>query len=200
MPSALSSPAFPLLQALRQGTASLHKRLEARMPFFSAGFDLPAYRHLLMAYHGFHAPLERQLAAHLPALDHARRAKTPALTQDLRALGLSPGEIDALPCCQALPEVTDEATALGVMYVLEGSTLGGQVLKRALAERLGIDHDSGGAFLDVYGTETGTLWRGFLHFLECYPASPVQQANTVRAAIDTFTCFEQWLEAREVLL
>lgn len=170
------------------------------MPFFSAGFDLAAYRNLLMAYHGFHAPLERRLAAYLPELDQPRRAKAPALVQDLRALGLTSGEVDALPHCQALPEVEHAASALGVMYVLEGSTLGGQVLKRAMAERLAIDHSCGGAFLDVYGAETGSLWRSFLHCLECYPASPEQQASTVQAAIETFACFEQWLEVQEVLL
>ena len=170
------------------------------MPFFSAGFDLAAYRNLLMAYHGFHAPLERRLSPFLAELDQPRRAKAPALLRDLHALGLTPAETDTLPECQMLPAVTCEASALGVMYVMEGSTLGGQVLKRVMAERMGVDQASGGAFLDVYGTETGSLWRGFLLFLDRYRASPEEQARTVQAAIDTFASFERWLEAREVLL
>lgn len=186
-----TTPPSPLLLALREGTRDCHKALEARLPFFSPGFDSAAYRRLLQAYYGFHAPLEHQLKDY----QGPERCKTAALTDDLRALDLSEAEIGALPLCQALPVVRDEASALGVMYVLEGSTLGGQVLKRAMAERLGIGHDSGAAFLDVYGELTASHWRSFLERLAKAPA----QAVTVQAAIDTFTRFEAWLSQRNVL-
>ena len=200
MPIASGKSPSPLLTALRHGTGPCHKALEDRLPFFSPRFDHPAYRRLIAAYYGFHAPLEQALAGFLPALEPQRRAKAPALVTDLRNLGLTPTQIDALPLCAALPPVTDQAQALGVMYVLEGSTLGGQVLKRAMAERLDIGAGNGGAFLDVYGSETGSLWRGFLQFLEQAPDSPADQARVAQAAIDTFTGFERWLERREVLL
>ncbi|HKS13123.1 MAG TPA: biliverdin-producing heme oxygenase [Pseudomonas sp.] len=200
MPTASGKSPSPLLTALRQGTGPCHKALEDRLPFFDPRFDRPAYQRLIAAYYGFHAPLEQALAGFLPALEPQRRAKAPALVTDLRNLGLTPTQIDALPLCTALPPVTDQAQALGVMYVLEGSTLGGQVLKRAMAERLDIGAGNGGAFLDVYGPETGSLWRGFLQFLEQAPGSPADQARVAQAAIDTFTGFERWLERREVLL
>lgn len=185
----------PLLLALREGTRDCHKALEARLPFFSPGFDSAAYRRLLQAYYGFHAPLENSLSNY----QGAERRKTPTLARDLLALNLSEAEVGALPLCQALPAICDEASALGVMYVLEGSTLGGQVLKRAMAERLGIDHDSGAAFLDVYGELTGSYWRSFLERLGQAAAAMPTQATTVQAAIDTFTCFEAWLGQHEVL-
>ncbi|MDF0733610.1 biliverdin-producing heme oxygenase [Pseudomonas entomophila] len=194
MPSTAHLPTSPLLLALRAGTQASHKALERRLPFFSAGFDQAAYRQLIAAYYGFHAPLETLLTEH-----QARaRDKTPALARDLQALALSPAQIDALPRCQALPAVADAASALGVMYVLEGSTLGGQVLKRAMAERLGIDASNGGAFLDVYGSATGQHWRAFLDRLGQAPATA--QASAVQAAVATFERFEQWLEQRQVLL
>lgn len=186
--------ASPLLHALREGTRACHKGLEQRLPFFSEGFDLPAYRRLVEAYHGFHAPLDAALAGY----QGAERCKAPALVQDLRALNLARHDIDALPLCPTLPRIDSEACALGVMYVLEGSTLGGQVLKRAMAERLGIDADSGAAFLDVYGPETGANWRAFLQRLA--EASVSTQAQSVDAAITTFECFEQWLDQQGVLL
>ncbi len=147
----------PLLLALRQGTRDCHKMLEARLPFFSPSFDSADYRRLLQAYYGFHFPLEHCLSDY----QGRERHKAPTLARDLLALGLSEADVGALPLCQALPAIHDEASALGVMYVLEGSTLGGQVLKRAMAERLGIGHDSGAAFLDVYGERTGEAsWSG----------------------------------------
>lgn len=184
----------PLLLALREGTRTCHKGLEQRLPFFSEGFDLPAYRCLIEAYHGFHAPLDAALTGY----QGAERRKAPALVKDLRALNLARHDIDALPLCPTLPRIDSEACALGVMYVLEGSTLGGQVLKRAMAERLGIDADSGAAFLDVYGPETGANWRAFLQRLA--EASVSTQAQSVDAAIATFECFEQWLDQKGVLL
>ncbi|HCV37987.1 MAG TPA: biliverdin-producing heme oxygenase [Pseudomonas sp.] len=183
----------PLLLALRQGTRDCHKMLEARLPFFSPSFDSADYRRLLQAYYGFHFPLEHCLSDY----QGRERHKAPTLARDLLALGLSEADVGALPLCQALPAIHDEASALGVMYVLEGSTLGGQVLKRAMAERLGIGHDSGAAFLDVYGERTGSYWRSFLERLGRAPAA--EQAATMQAAIDTFTRFEAWLDHRGVL-
>lgn len=182
----------PLLLALRAGTQACHQRLEARLPFFRKDFDLPAYRRLMQAYHGFHAPLQTLLADH----QGSERDKTAILENDLLALGLSRAEISSLPRCRALPPTQDQASVLGVMYVIEGSTLGGQVLKRAMAERLGIDGDNGASFLDVYGPLTGAHWRSFLQRLD-QPAAG--HARTVAAAIATFECFEQWLQDCGVL-
>lgn len=190
---AMSVTISPLLLALREGTRACHEGLEARLPFFSEGFDRAAYAHLLGAYHGFHAPLDILLAEY----QGTERNKTPALSRDLGALAI---DIEALPLCHALPRIDDEASALGVMYVLEGSTLGGQVLKRAMAERLGIDADNGGAFLDIYGAHTGARWRSFLDRLAGADPEPASQARTVKAAVETFTCFERWLEERRVLV
>ncbi|MFJ4112616.1 biliverdin-producing heme oxygenase [Pseudomonas sp. NPDC089758] len=194
MSASPSSPS-PLLLALREGTRDCHKSLEARLPFFAASFDAAAYSRLLQAYYGFHAPLEARLGDYQEPV----RAKTPALTLDLQALHLSAADIDALPLCQALPGIDDEAGALGVMYVLEGSTLGGQVLKRAMAERLGLGPANGTAFFDVYGARTGDYWRRFLDRLGQASSAPAAQAATVQAAIETFQSFERWLEQRNVL-
>ena len=76
-------------------------------------------------------------------------------------------------------EMGDDSThtCLGALYVLEGATLGGQVLRREMAQRLGVNADNGGAFLDVYGAETGRRWR--------YPGARRKTAGafpTLRAA------------------
>ncbi|WP_295488068.1 biliverdin-producing heme oxygenase [uncultured Pseudomonas sp.] len=196
MPDTPRPPSSPLLLALRQGTHACHKTLETRLPFFSDAFDLHAYRRLVAAYHGFHAPLEARLSDY----QDDDRHKAPTLRRDLQALGLTVAQIDALPLCRDLPTITDHAHALGVMYVLEGSTLGGQVLKRAMAQRLGIDADSGGGFLDVYGSATASRWRSFLQRLEQAPTSPAAVADSVACAVATFECFAQWLDTCQVLL
>ena len=83
--------------------------------------------------------------------------------------------------------------------MLEGATLGGQILRREIAARLNLDADNGAAFLDVYGAATGRRWREFIEYLNNRPMDASERAAVVSAAQTTFSCFEQWLERQEVL-
>lgn len=192
-----------LLEALRTGTALLHTALEKRLPFFSERLDAQWYRRLLQAYYGFYQPMEAALydSALIPeGFDTAMRVKTPTLLSDLYALGLDDHAIDTLPRCTQLPTFDTHAACLGALYVLEGATLGGQVLRREMAQRLDVNADNGGAFLNIYGVETGRRWKGFLDYLGDQPLDAPAKQHAVDAARSTFSCFEQWLDSQEVLL
>ena len=193
----------PVLEALRSGTALLHVALEKRLPFFSPQLDYDGYRRLVQAYFGFYSPLEAALyeSALIPeGFDQVLRLKTPTLLKDLHALGLDDPAIAALPRCLSLPPLDTPAACLGALYVLEGATLGGQVLRREMAHRLGLDADNGGAFLNVYGAETGRRWKDFLDYLSHVPLDAHAKLRAVNAARSTFSCFEQWLDSQGVLL
>ncbi|WP_047285401.1 biliverdin-producing heme oxygenase [Pseudomonas protegens] len=192
-----------LLQDLRAGTATLHVALEKRLPFFSEHLDAAWYQRLIQAYFGFYQPLEAALhdSGLIPAgYDPEQRRKTPALAGDLQALGLAPERIDALPRCHHLPALASPGACLGALYVLEGATLGGQILRREMAQRLDLHGGNGGAFLDVYGAATGRRWKDFLDYLGRMPEDASARQQVVRAAQSTFACFEHWLDSREVLL
>lgn len=192
-----------LLEALRTGTGLLHVALEKRLPFFSEQLDANWYRRLLQAYYGFYGPMEAALydSGLIPdGYDAVLRVKTPTLLGDLRALGLNDYAINALPRCTQHPTFDSPAACLGALYVLEGATLGGQVLRREMARRLGIHADNGAAFLDVYGAETGRRWKDFLDYLGRLPLDADAKQRAVDAARSTFSGFEQWLASQEVLL
>ncbi|WP_434570265.1 biliverdin-producing heme oxygenase [Pseudomonas sp. Z3-8] len=192
-----------LIQALRTETAELHVALEKRLPFFSERLDLDLYRRLMAAYYGFYQPLEQrlQVLALIPSgLDQSLRIKLPVLRADLTALGMDAAAIEALPVCQQLPQIDSRAAALGVSYVLEGATLGGQILRRRVAEQLGLDASSGAAFLNVYGELTGCRWKDFLQYLDDRNLGEPQTLEVTRAAKATFTHFEHWLDSQKVLL
>lgn len=188
-----------ILSELRIATTRHHQGLEKRIPFFSA--DLVLYTRLVGAYYGFYRPLENllfPLAMNIADLDWLIRSKTPSLEADLYALGLDAAAIQALPQCRFTLQVTSVAEVLGVLYVLEGATLGGQSLRNGFYARLGIDEHSGGRFFAVYGTATLLMWRGFLACL--YEVrDPVDRAQSVVAALATFNAFETWLEHCGVL-
>ncbi|WP_339540080.1 biliverdin-producing heme oxygenase [Pseudomonas sp. RA_5y_Pfl1_P24] len=192
-----------LLETLRTGTALLHVTLEKRLPFFSERMDADWYQRLLQAYYGFYGPMEAALyeCDLIPeGFDQGVRTKTPTLLNDLNALGLDEQAIDALPRCAELPPLDTPAACLGALYVLEGATLGGQVLRREMAQRLRVNADNGGAFLDVYGAETGRRWKDFLDYLGRLPLDARAKQRAVDAARSTFSCFEQWLDSQKVLL
>lgn len=193
------TPPSSVLSALRAGTHTLHVALEKRLPFFSDRLDLERYTQLLAAYYGFYQALESNLlACELPeGFELSTRLKTPALQQDLHALNV---RIEALPLCDNLPPLNNPASVLGVLYVLEGATLGGNVLRKHVSEQLGLDADNGCAFLYVYGEATGKQWKAFLDYLGSVSLDAPAQALAVHAACSTFSCFEQWLERQEVLL
>jgi len=192
----------PVLQDLRAGTAELHIALEKRLPFFSDTLDTHAFVRLMQAYYGFYLPLENALQnSHSipPDFDLKPRLKAQTLHTDLRALGVSAESLASLPQCDQLPLATTSAACLGVLYVLEGATLGGQILRREIYARLGLAAKNGAAFLDIYGAATGRRWRDFIEYLSTRPMSVDERAAVVTAAQNTFSCFERWLENREVL-
>lgn len=192
-----------LLEALRTGTAVLHVALEKRLPFFSERLDTRWYQRLLQAYYGFYGPMEVALydSGLIPeGYDPVLRVKTPTLLSDLNALGVDARGVQTLPRCTELPIFDSPAACLGALYVLEGATLGGQVLRREMAQRLGLGADNGGAFLNIYGADTGRRWKDFLQYLGSQPLDAPATQRAVDAARSTFSCFEQWLDSREVLL
>ncbi len=82
----------------------------------------------------------------------------PLLDADLARLN----DVRPEPHPVARPDTVPEA--LGLLYVLEGSTLGATVIRRqAAAEGVDITDMS---FLDPYGALTGAYWRAFLAVLE----------------------------------
>ncbi|KFA30919.1 biliverdin-producing heme oxygenase [Xanthomonas vasicola] len=135
MPShALAVPPSAAL-ALRHATQDAHRLVEA-VPLMQAlgqgQIDSAAYAQILRRHHGLLAGFEAQLSDWLTTLVdngwHYRR-RVPALREDLRALGQQPD----LPV--ALPSVADDAARWGMLYVIEGSQLGGRMIARSVRKQ-----------------------------------------------------------------
>jgi heme oxygenase (biliverdin-IX-beta and delta-forming) len=182
---------------LRTRTREHHARAEASLPLMDPALTRADYVRVLEALHGFHAPLEAALS-HLPwtrlGLDWDARRKTPLLARDLRALGHSPHAIAELSVCDVLPDTSSMARALGAAYVLEGATLGGQLVRRHLHRTLGLGPDGGAAYYSAYDDRVGPMWRAFLAAL----ATAVERDGCppdelVAGARDTFDALAGWL-------
>jgi heme oxygenase len=115
-------------------------------------------------YYLLHAQADRALAPWLmsvPGLDYAERRRTPLLKASLRRLGIPTPSLATAP---RFPALDGCAEALGFLYVIEGSVLGGRTILRSLA-RAGIDL-SGLDFLDPYGPHTAKCWGRFVRVIE----------------------------------
>lgn len=125
--------------------------------------------------------------------DFATRRKAEAIKTDLAHIEKATPNASALPICHDLPEITDASQALGYLYVMEGSTLGGKVIARLLEETLGINQQNGAAFFYGYGPETGAKWKAFREALVSYAESSGEEERIIAAANQTFLKFETWI-------
>ncbi|MGC5778888.1 biliverdin-producing heme oxygenase [Methylobacterium sp. NFXW15] len=182
----------PILhQRLRAATASTHEALERELDWKARVATLAGYRDMLARLHGFHAAWEPAIGAALADGDFfdARR-RLSALREDLAYLGLSEAGIGALPLAKVIA-LSGPAPAMGALYVLEGSTLGGRVIGKHIASAHGL-MDGGLAYYSGHGVRTGAMWSAFRARLDTFDAEGDQ---VMAAANETFDAMREWLTA-----
>ncbi len=198
-----SSEPRTLLQTLKAETRPHHERAERVVRLMEPHLTLAGYRRHLEALYGLHASLEALLAARLaglfPSLRLDERWKLPLLAEDLRALGHDESSLARLPLPASPPSLPGVPEALGCLYVLEGSTLGGQLILRHLQRHFEGVAAGGFVFFRAYGESVGPMWKAFGEALVRACPDPALAPRVVRGAQDTFDAFEGWLrEVHEV--
>ncbi|SFD01632.1 Heme oxygenase [Thiohalospira halophila DSM 15071] len=176
---------------LRDATAELHADIEASAVVRRVMADTVTeadYRHLLARLHGFHRPLETGLNDFCTRTGEERpyQRRVVRLERDLRARGIDP---DDLPRSPDAPRPHDRAQLLGITWVLEGSALGAQVIRRHLEARLGP-----AVIGPFHAAEGPAAWRSFLARLEGEVRSPGEREAALRGARVTFAGLLQWLQ------
>jgi heme oxygenase (biliverdin-IX-beta and delta-forming) len=187
-----------ITQELRNKTAENHIRLEQSrilLPFSEGILTRENYTLILQSFYGFFQPLERALGV-LPVNtyvpDYDSRRKATSLQQDLHCLL---GETYQSPeLCTRLPAVQNMSQALGCLYVMEGSTLGGKLIYKRVQQYLGLDNLFGASFFYGYGAETGSRWKAFQQALVNFSSTYQTDQEIINAANDTFTTFKNWLD------
>jgi len=186
-----------ILKQLKQATREHHLALEYQMPILDPLLSHENYQQLLSRFYGYYAPLEAQLLAlswwDEIDLDYNVRYKTPSLERDLIALGNTSDSLTQFPRCQELPEITTLSNLLGCLYVIEGATLGGQIITKHLQANLSITPESGSAFFNGYGAETSKRWQAFCMMLTSQAEQIDDDEGVISTANQTFASLEQWL-------
>ncbi|MCB8819026.1 biliverdin-producing heme oxygenase [Microvirga rosea] len=182
-----------LLERLKVETRSAHDRIEKVVDLDRHTATLADYRHLLKRFYGFHSVWEEAAGPLISDREFFRqRRKTALLARDLQQLGMTRDEIAQLPRCHPLMPLAGEAAALGSMYVIEGSTLGGAIIAKTVERRLGLNPETGCAYFRSYGRETSLMWKSFgARLLEI--SSATADDLIVASAQRTFDVMRVWL-------
>jgi heme oxygenase len=178
---------------LRTATATAHGDLEQSVDLAGRIADRGRFVALLEGFHGFHLSWERAIRRRSDiGAFHAPRERLTHLGADLAALGRTPAEVDRLPVCEAAEALAaTHAAAIGSMYVMEGSTLGGQVIDRALAGA-SWRPEGGLSYFTPYGARTGHMWREFRAWAHAEIAED-EREEAAAAANRTFQVLQAWL-------
>lgn len=173
-------------QTLREATRQAHEQMERSLNLFHPGFTVADYQQLLRQWYGFHAawePAAAKLFGEAMADFLRARRKLPLLAEDLDGLE---------PSAPAPIAWIDRSDALGTLYVVEGSTLGGQLITRKLQDHYGLTS----SFFASYGPEIGRRWQETKQLLDD-PPFEVDDEAVINGARRTFEFLESWLAARQ---
>ena len=157
------------------------------------------YVQLLKAFYGFFSPVEDAVApfitiAVLP--DFQQRRKADFIVADLAALQQQQSHI---PLATNLPRIQNLQQALGALYVIEGSTLGGRGIAKMLLKNSNAHLEAGHLqFFNGYGAATGTMWATFVNVLNAFSFTQSEMEEMVEAANQTFYFFKTWLQEQLV--
>jgi heme oxygenase len=189
-----------LLDSLREATRSAHAAIEhvpALSRLMAGDLTRADYGATLSRLYRFHAGLEPALAAALADLPELAAFTAPersrAIAADLAELGLG---LPPPAAPEALPVMTDAPAALGCLYVVEGSALGGRVIARRLADTLGVTDDRGARFFGGQSAQAvRSRWLALCAVLETLGQrlDPQARDRLLAGAVACFTRLGSWM-------
>lgn len=168
--------------ALKEATKNLHAELDS-MPairqLMRRDLTLDQYREVLLHLEGWLHEMSAHLHLRSPPSFAATDRKLIALRTDLENLG------QPRPAIKPRLASTDSYYALGVHYVIEGSTMGARILAPRIEESLGrtdITH-----FYRLYGEDTLVNWAVTIDLLERELTTQQHLNRAIEGATSSFT-------------
>ncbi|CDK97235.1 putative heme oxygenase [Magnetospirillum gryphiswaldense MSR-1 v2] len=184
---------------LRSATRSAHEAME-RLPrlarLFADDYRRDELAALFRSLLAVHEPLEAALAGTPEAVAIGYCPRSPLLVSGLVRLS---GGAGIFPPSVPIPAYPSSASRIGAFYVIEGSILGGQVIRRRLVEHFGEDIAEALAFYSPYGDDVGGQWIRFRTVLARIVDDNVAIREAESAAIATFSAIGAQLAGLEAV-
>jgi heme oxygenase (biliverdin-IX-beta and delta-forming) len=185
------------IQRLRQETKADHHKVEGAVPLMHQGLNKAEYVQCLQRIYGVVAAWEERAAEVAPEwFQPALLARQRGLLLELDLAWFGVTEKDGGR--PALPEMSYLPSLFGTMYVMEGSTLGGQLIARHVEAALHLTEGRGNSYFRGHGSQTGPLWKEFSEMLRVW--IPDEQTDAVVASAKAmFSTFGTWMQRRSAV-
>ncbi len=177
---------------LKERTSMQHSQIE-NTPLVSKLINntitLSEYQLLIRKFYGYIAPSEELIQKLTSRYLLIQREKSLSLLSDLAVFGIEKHSVEFC-CCLPLLETYEQV--LGYMYVMEGSTLGGQIIAKKLQETLNLTPENGASYFYGYGKNTRNKWAEFCQLLDDRKHYE-HTYEILIAASQTYSTLNDWL-------
>lgn len=181
-----------MLAKLKEDTKDSHQSVEKVLVSNLKNLSsLDEYAALLLKLHNFYQPVEAKVHHLIDETlmpDIKSRNHIDKLKSDLSNLGYPIETVDN-PFSENINSVS---YALGILYVMEGSTLGGQIISSMLKKKLPSIDDRMINYFNSYAENTPKMWADFRNHLE-NPSVTINEDELLKGARDTFENLRIWL-------
>ncbi|RYF26482.1 MAG: heme oxygenase [Flavobacteriales bacterium] len=181
---------------IKDATKEAHQHLEKQVILKLKAIRSNAdYADVLKHFYAYFNAVEKAIEPYITTSvlpDYAERRNSSYIKADIEELG---GSINELPEAKA-PEINNLQQALGALYVMEGSIMGGSIIVQMLA-KYGVE--KGVSFFSGYGAQTGEMWAKFTAALNSNAQDEIQENEAIDAANQTFANFADVFESASVL-
>ena len=186
------------LQTLKQSTTTLHVLLETNkllsaivlpdLSIYQYGYYLTLMNEITSVYEKDVIPIIIEAVPNITT-----RNISQLILDDLQSIDFKlPDHIKLTPYTIGVNISTP--FAMGFMYVMEGSKLGGKVIFKNIHHALGFKEDSGAKYLTDYGVDTFVLWKEFLLNFSKYVTDNDFEEGTILGAKYAFKSIYDYFE------
>jgi heme oxygenase len=171
---------------IKEATKTAHLNLEKTViGKLKAIGNTADYAEFLKYFYTYFSQVEKAIAPYITTEllpDYKERRNSSFIKHDIEALGATVADVPTI----SVPVINNQLQALGALYVMEGSIMGGSIIVKML-ERM--DISTGISFFSGYGAATGQMWGTFVGVMNQAAASTEEEAIAIQTANETFSRF-----------
>lgn len=180
---------------LKNNTAAIHEKVEAdnlAKYIMDHSISVEQYGELLYANYKAYATIDTILIANKQNYSEAIRefidqSKTKALREDLLQLSFDDYERKSI---SSVENQKSEAYGVGLLYVIEGSMLGGLLMAKNLPKCAHLKHLNNHYFFGKEATDVLPRWKYFCTAIDALPYDEVEKKKALQGATDAFAIFD----------
>lgn len=197
--SANAALALAFREELKLRTAPQHKNLESHVTsksLLEESLSLDQYAFYLSLMKEVIQDYDQSI---LPAIenylpDAPSRKRSDLIRQDLAFLQSRGIELKPVHAFRFRPG-SSSGFLFGLGYVMEGSTLGGSIIKKHVEKTLHFTEAGGILFFNGYGTQTGMRWNVFLKAFTGHIIEKGLQQDAISGAVEGFNAIYHHFES-----